>query len=296
MFPELLAQVPPSRPAALTPAERQKRRREKKRQLKDAHGLREVSLLQSERQALAEALQLLDLVSDTATTPESRHALRQKLMPGVAWSCSDDDVVAKSWRNCGEPSPGRLHEDELPLEFSLQLSRFDLGLLWCAVDVMETVRSDLNHRDSPLVWNSLQRIFKDLPGFGIDWMNQLGCDRAVLVRDKDRLAQEKRGWVAYKNERVMTEQLSADLVTARAEVRRLQEALQQIAQEVSGGAAGAPAPSKIEAKLREEISGLREWNALEVAERAKAFDAVAVLQARLKKAGLPSDYRRQPGE
>ena len=49
-------------------------------------------------------------------------------------------------------------------------------------------------------------------------------------------------------------------------------------------------------ELRDEVEGLKSQNAQEVADRAKAFDAMAVLTARLKAAGLPTDYRRQPGE
>lgn len=48
--------------------------------------------------------------------------------------------------------------------------------------------------------------------------------------------------------------------------------------------------------MREQIAGLQDQNALEVADRGRAFEAVAVLQERLKKAGLVSDYRKQPGE
>lgn len=58
----------------------------------------------------------------------------------------------------------------------------------------------------------------------------------------------------------------------------------------------AQAPSDVEARLRAEIVGLQRQNALEIADRGKAFDAVAVLQERLKKAGLVFDYRKQPGE
>lgn len=49
-------------------------------------------------------------------------------------------------------------------------------------------------------------------------------------------------------------------------------------------------------ELRDEIEGLKRQNAQEIADRAKAFDAVQVLTDRLKKAGLPTDYRKQPGE
>lgn len=49
-------------------------------------------------------------------------------------------------------------------------------------------------------------------------------------------------------------------------------------------------------ELRAEVESLKSQNAQEIADRAKAFEAVAVLTARLKAAGLPTDYRRQPGE
>lgn len=80
------------------------------------------------------------------------------------------------------------------------------------------------------------------------------------------------------------------------ENQRLQEALQQIAHEVAVAPAAAPCAHPVETKLREQVAALQDQNALEIADRGRAFDAVAVLQARLKKAGLPSDYRKQPGE
>lgn len=80
------------------------------------------------------------------------------------------------------------------------------------------------------------------------------------------------------------------------ENQRLREAMQQIAQEVTGSPAAVPSTNNVEAQLREQIAGLQRQNALEIADRGKAFDAVAVLQERLKKAGLVFDYRKQPGE
>jgi len=49
-------------------------------------------------------------------------------------------------------------------------------------------------------------------------------------------------------------------------------------------------------ELRDEVESLKSQNAQEIADRAKAFDAVAVLTARLKAAGLSTDYRGQAGE
>lgn len=91
---------------------------------------------------------------------------------------------------------------------------------------------------------------------------------------------------------------SPELVKARAEVERLQAALQQIAAEVAGTPNTAPARSEpaLVDRLRAQVQGLQKQNATEIADRARAFDAVAVLQARLRKAGLPHDYRALPGE
>lgn len=80
------------------------------------------------------------------------------------------------------------------------------------------------------------------------------------------------------------------------ENQRLREAMQQIALEVTGSPAAVLSTNNVEAQLREQIAGLQRQNALEVADRGKAFEAVAVLQERLKKAGLVFDYRKQPGE
>ena len=55
-------------------------------------------------------------------------------------------------------------------------------------------------------------------------------------------------------------------------------------------------PADDRAELRRRIVALEDQNATEVASRAKAFEAVAVLTARLRASGLPTDYRRQPGE
>lgn len=49
-------------------------------------------------------------------------------------------------------------------------------------------------------------------------------------------------------------------------------------------------------ELRRRVAALEEQNAQEIADRAKAFEAVRVLTKRLEKAGLPTDYRRQPDE
>ena len=49
-------------------------------------------------------------------------------------------------------------------------------------------------------------------------------------------------------------------------------------------------------RLRARVADLEQENELCIVERGRAFEAVKVLQARLQRAGLPTDYQRQPGE
>lgn len=93
---------------------------------------------------------------------------------------------------------------------------------------------------------------------------------------------------------VRAEKAEAELAYLRTELQQIGDAVPAATAEVER--VKAQAPSDIEARLRAEIAGLQRQNALEIADRGRAFDAVAVLQERLKKAGLVSDYRKQPGE
>jgi hypothetical protein len=113
-----------------------------------------------------------------------------------------------------------------------------------------------------------------------------------VADERDNLARE------VEELKLGRERMQQRLAQGEGEIQRLQAALQAIAAEVGGApvAVTPAAPNDLVATLRSEITGLQKWNAQEVAERGKAFDAVAVLQARLQKAGLPHDYRRQPGE
>lgn len=137
----------------------------------------------------------------------------------------------------------------------------------------------------------------------------LGTSEGVANLQKQRDKNAKLGWDSYHKERERSSDLiercsaqAQELARARAEVQRLQAALQQIAAEVGAApsaSATLPAPvasvDRVEA-LQRQVKNLEASNALEVADRAKALEAVEVLQARLQRAGLPHDYRRQPGE
>lgn len=120
-------------------------------------------------------------------------------------------------------------------------------------------------------------------------------ERANLAREAERLRGER---AQLEDQQRLHLRTTRELSDARAEVTRLKVALQQIAQEVGGvpGTAPATAASSEVERLRAEVAALQGQNATEVADRGRAFEAVAVLQERLKKAGLVHDYRRQPGE
>lgn len=91
--------------------------------------------------------------------------------------------------------------------------------------------------------------------------------------------------------------LRDQLADARLEVQRLKSALHEIAAEV-GGAAVVPvsAPLSEVVELRRQVASLQRENTLLEDERNGALGAVKVYMARLKDAGLSTDYRRQPGE
>ncbi|MFL6970078.1 KlcB family protein [Pseudomonas alvandae] len=179
---------------------------------------------------------------------------------------------------------------------TVQLSRDEDAMMFWAFSVFFTARADLEHLSKPYVLSRLERIFHDCPLWNEQTKATLDQDLGIINGNKNRDKQARRGWDSYEKERKRTDEQAKELVHLRAENQRLHEAFQAISQEVSGDAVVAPVSSKVEAQLRERIAGLEQNNAIEIADRARAFEAVAVLQARLKKAGLPSDYRRQPGE
>lgn len=199
----------------------------------------------------------------------------------------------------GEPVAGEVvvsADDPHNWTRTVQLTRDEDSMMLWAFSVLFTARADLDHLESPLVLERLERIFHGCPLWTEKFKAQLDQDQGIINGNKRRDADAKRGWKHYEDERKQNVQLFKERAADRAEIKRLQEALQQIAQEVTGAPAAAATSSNVEAKLREQIAGLQEQNAVEIADRGRAFDAVEVLQARLKKAGLPHDYRKQPGE
>ena len=117
----------------------------------------------------------------------------------------------------------------------------------------------------------------------------------------------KKLWPEGDNGRYLAEPLRStrrpagflrdQLADARLEVLRLKSALHDIAAEV-GGAAVAPVSASLSevVELRRQVACLQRENTLLEDERNGALGAVKVYTARLKNAGLSTDYRRQPGE
>lgn len=199
----------------------------------------------------------------------------------------------------GEPVAGQVivsADDPHNWMRTVQLTRDEDSMMLWAFSVFFTARADLDHLTSPLVLENLETIFQGCPLWTEEFKAQLDQDQGIINGNKYREKEAKRGWKHYEDERKQNVQLFKERADDRAEIKRLQEALQQIAQEVIGAPAAAATRCNPEAKLREQIAALQEQNALEVADRGRAFEAVAVLQERLKRAGLPFDYRKQPGE
>ncbi len=297
MFPELLASLPPAKPLPKTDAERQKASRDRKRLLRESAGLREVSLLGVERDILVDALELWHAAGDTDTTPEFRLQLLQKLSPGATWTSSYQQFAEKSWKNClsplGTDGYDAQCDDELP-EFPVKLSRFDFGLLFAAVSSHTTAQGD-RWRDSPLVWDSLGRIFGSMPGFNKKLLNQLGRDPGELKRSKEHSREKSRS--AELQAQAEHYQAQRDgFIRENERLMGCMAELQELAESLSGPPMKMERDPVSQRELRQRIDGLERENAAVVAERGRAFDAVAVLTDRLRRVGLSTDYRRQVGE
>lgn len=180
---------------------------------------------------------------------------------------------------------------------ALQLSSTDLGRLFIALDVHLTFNQLLDW-DLQAYRELAARLFKG-EAHGAAMVQALGTSQGVAVLQKQRGQDAKRGWEACNVERKQNADMKQKLLQGQEEIKRLQAALQQIAAEVGADPSALAAPvarvDRVEV-LQHRVKVLEEQNAREVADRGKAFDAVAVLPARLKKAGLEHDYRRQPGE
>lgn len=285
----------PNAKVPMSNAERQRRHRQRLKELADTEGLKAIPLTQTDRMVLSLGLLAHE---DLFHRPKDWEASKK---PGF------DSLLAKLWpegdngRYLAEPKrstyrPAEFLRDELerqrgmvrrleeqnrtlraglpaagevtvsaddPHQWSrtVRLTRDEDSLMLWAFSVYFTARSDLDHLKSPYVLENLERIFAGCPIWTDEFKAQLDQDQGILNGNKHRDKEAKRGWKCYEEERVRTDKVYAQRAIDQAAIKRLEE-----------------------------------QNAVEVADRAKAFDAVAVLTARLKAAGLSTDYRRQPGE
>lgn len=122
---------------------------------------------------------------------------------------------------------------------SVLLTRDDLAFLYVAVDAFNTARADLEYLKADSYRESLARVFKGSHLWSEDFFDRLGQDRGILNGEKRREDERKRGWKAYEDERKRTDRLCDELNQARAEIKRLQSGLQEIAAEMGAGAGQA---------------------------------------------------------
>lgn len=133
------------------------------------------------------------------------------------------------------------------------------------------------------------KTFGKRPAKPNEWQARAEKAETELAVRPGQLAEALAEAAHYREQREALQRENEKLIGCLADLQQLAESL------------GGP-PMKMERdpmnqrELRRRIEALEEQNALEVADRAKAFEAVRVLTARLKKAGLPTDYRAQPGE
>lgn len=144
-------------------------------------------------------------------------------------------------------------------------------LLWWTVDVFETIRPELDYKNANCVREWLEPVFRGMPWFkGAESFDALGQDPAALGVMKRAEAEAKRGWAACEEARKRNASLTAELEQLRRDSGLME--------------------------LRRELDALKRENAMLESERNKAHGAIELWEQRLRKAGLSTDYRPQPGE
>lgn len=218
----------------------------------------------------------------------------------------------------GEPVAGEFivsADDPNNWTRTVQLTRYEDSLMSWAFSVFFTARADLDHLKSPYVLESLEKIFQGCPIWTEEFKAKLDQDQGIINGNKYRDKEAKRGWKGYEDERKQNVQLFKERAADRAEIERLKAALNEIAAEV-GAPVTAPVARTSAGKpmdldgLNREVEWLvselnkatakadaieREQTLLE-SERNSAFAANKTLTERLRRAGLSTDYRKQPGE
>lgn len=186
---------------------------------------------------------------------------------------------------------------------TVQLTRDEDSMMLWAFSVFFTARADLDHLESPLVLERLEKIFQGCPLWTEEFKAQLDQDQGIINGNKYRDKEAKRGWKCYEDERKQNVQLFKERAADRAEIERLKAALNEIAAEVAAPfvgpiartSAGNIATAEAEA-LQVKVAALERENLLLESERNQAFGAIKTWENRLRNAGLSTDYRAQSGE
>jgi hypothetical protein len=267
----------PKDPNAKVPqsnAERQRRHRQRLKELADTEGLKAIPLTQTDRMVLSLGLlaheDLDHRPKDWATTKKPGFdALLTKLWP----EGENGRYLAEPQRSTRRPAAflrdelarqqtmvQRLQEENRALRAgqpvaaevsvsaddphnwarTVRLTRDEDSLMLWAFSVYFTARADLEHLESPYVLENLERIFQGCPIWTDEFKANLDQDQGVINRNKHRDKEAKRGWKCYEDERKTTDKLYKERTADRAEIKRLQDAIQQIAQEVAGPSTVAP--------------------------------------------------------
>lgn len=323
LLPEPAEKVP------LSNAERQRRHRQKLKELADTEGLKLIPLTQEDRMILSLGVlaheDLFHRPKDWAISKKPGFdALLAKLWP----EGDDGRYMAEPQRSTRRPA-GFLH-DELKYQRGLvtrleienralragepvagevivsaddphnwartvKLTRDEDALMLWAFSVFFTARADLDHLTSPLVLERLETIFQGCPLWTEEFKAKLDQDQGIINGNKYRDKEAKRGWKHYEDERAQNVQLFKERAADRAEIERLKAALNDIAAEV-----GAPRElnkSTLEGDaLRLKVAALERENRMLESERNKAHSAISTWEQRLRAAGVSTDYRKLPGE
>ncbi|MEE1883388.1 hypothetical protein V0R55_24800 [Pseudomonas soli] len=282
--------------APMSNKERQKafrQRQKEEREQAKAAGLVPLELDADERQLLARALRFFEHVSITDERAGGDvSALRAKVAPGGY----SDEVFTTfgQWEQRQKVEGLR----------TVQLSLDEDCLLLSACSALFTARADLKWLESDRTWERLGRIFQDSPLWTEQARAELDQDQGIINGAKRIENERRRGWKLYEDERKQNRGLGQKLFEAQEENKRLKAALAEIGDVMGGTVPAAKAgPAPEVAALQAEVARLRARldqqhndNLGTIAELGKAGHACERLQRRLEKAGLPYDYRAQPGE
>lgn len=327
LLPEAAEKVP------LSNAERQRRHRQKLKELADTEGLKLIPLTQEDRMILSLGVlaheDLFHRPKDWAISKKPGFdALLTKLWP----EGDDGRYLAEPQRSTRRPA-GFLHDElkyqrgivtRLEIENralragepvagevvvsaddphnwarTVKLTRDEDSLMLWAFSVFFTARADLDHLTSPFVLERLETIFQGCPLWTEEFKAKLDQDPGIINGNKYRDKEAKRGWKHYEDERAQNVQLFKERAADRAEIERLKAALNEIAVEVGAPVAAPRELNKSGSEgdaLRLRVAALERENQLLESERNKAHSAISTWEQRLRAAGVSTDYRKLPGE